>query len=41
MKISHSKLKGCVIIEPRVFGDERGFFPRNIPSRQIRAGGWY
>ena len=26
MKISHSKLKGCVIIEPTVFGDERGFF---------------
>ena len=26
MKISLSKLKGCVIIEPRVFGDERGFF---------------
>ena len=26
MKISHSKLEGCVIIEPRVFGDERGFF---------------
>jgi dTDP-4-dehydrorhamnose 3,5-epimerase len=26
MKISHSKLKDCVIIEPRVFGDERGFF---------------
>ena len=26
MKIGHSKLKGCVIIEPRVFGDERGFF---------------
>ena len=26
MKISHSKLKGCLIIEPRVFGDERGFF---------------
>ena len=26
MKISHSKLKGCVIIEPSVFGDERGFF---------------
>ena len=25
MKISHSKLKGCVIIEPHVFGDERGF----------------
>ena len=26
MKVSHSKLKGCVIIEPSVFGDERGFF---------------
>ena len=26
MKISHSKLEGCVIIEPRVFGDDRGFF---------------
>ncbi|MDB4068961.1 dTDP-4-dehydrorhamnose 3,5-epimerase [Pseudomonadales bacterium] len=26
MNVSHSKLKGCVIIEPRVFGDERGFF---------------
>ena len=26
MKISHSKLKGCLIIEPRVFGDDRGFF---------------
>jgi dTDP-4-dehydrorhamnose 3,5-epimerase len=26
MKISHSKLNGCVIIEPSVFGDERGFF---------------
>ena len=26
MKVSHSKLKGCVVIEPRVFGDERGFF---------------
>ena len=26
MKISHTKLKGCVIIEPHVVGDERGFF---------------
>ena len=26
MKISRSKLKGCVVIEPRIFGDERGFF---------------
>ena len=26
MKVCHSKLKDCVIIEPQVFGDERGFF---------------
>ena len=26
MKVSHSKLKDCVIIEPQVFGDGRGFF---------------
>ena len=26
MKIRRSKLEGCVVIEPRVFGDERGFF---------------
>ena len=26
MKVSQSKLQGCSIIEPRVFGDERGFF---------------
>ena len=26
MKVIHSKLKDCVIIEPQVFGDERGFF---------------
>jgi len=26
LKVIHSKLKGCVIIEPDVFGDERGFF---------------
>ena len=32
MKVSHSKLKGCVIIEPRVFGDERGFFLETFQS---------
>ena len=26
MKVVRSKLKGCVIIEPKVFGDDRGFF---------------
>ena len=26
MKVIETKLKDCVIIEPKVFGDERGFF---------------
>ncbi len=26
MKIIKSELKGCLLIEPQVFGDERGFF---------------
>ena len=26
MKVITTKLDGCVILEPRVFGDERGFF---------------
>tara|TARA_B110000908_G_C10196091_1_gene422974 strand:- start:729 stop:1265 length:537 start_codon:yes stop_codon:yes gene_type:complete len=26
MKVSQTKLKDCVIIEPKVFGDDRGFF---------------
>ena len=32
MKCTHSKLKGCVIIEPRIFGDERGFFLETFQS---------
>ena len=26
MKVTQTKLKDCVIIEPKVFGDDRGFF---------------
>jgi len=26
MKVTQTKLQGCVIIEPEVFGDDRGFF---------------
>ena len=26
MKVILTKLPGCVVIEPAVFGDERGFF---------------
>ena len=36
MKISHSKLKGCVIIEPHVFGDERGFFLETFQADRYR-----
>ena len=32
MKCIHSKLEGCVIIEPQVFGDERGFFLETFQS---------
>jgi len=36
MKISHSKLEGCVIIEPRVFGDERGFFLETFQAARYK-----
>ena len=36
MKISHSKLKGCVIIEPRVFGDDRGFFLETFQAAKYK-----
>ena len=26
MKVVESKLRGCFMVEPAVFGDERGFF---------------
>ena len=26
MKVIQTRLPGCVVIEPSVFGDERGFF---------------
>ena len=36
MKISHSKLKGCVIIEPCVFGDDRGFFLETFQAARYK-----
>ena len=36
MKISYSKLKGCVIIEPRVFGDDRGFFLETFQAARYK-----
>lgn len=39
MKIIKTKLKDCVIIEPKVFGDERGFFMETYQEkRYINAG---
>ncbi|HIF9315353.1 TPA: dTDP-4-dehydrorhamnose 3,5-epimerase [Photobacterium damselae] len=39
MKIIKTKLKDCVIIEPKVFGDERGFFMETYhESRYINVG---
>ena len=32
MKVSHTKLKACVVIEPVVFGDDRGFFLETFQS---------
>ena len=39
MKITETKLKGVTIIEPQVFGDERGFFLESYQkARYIEAG---
>ena len=37
MKVVETKLKDCVIIEPKVFGDERGFFLETFQSSNYRA----
>ena len=36
MKVIKTKLNGVVIIEPRVFGDERGFFLENFNSSRYK-----
>ena len=35
MKITETKLKGCFIIEPRVFQDERGYFFESFNKNQF------
>lgn len=37
MKVIQTKLKDCVIIEPRVFGDERGFFLETFQAERYAA----
>ena len=36
MKIIETKLKDCKIIEPRVFGDDRGFFLETFHAQRYR-----
>jgi dTDP-4-dehydrorhamnose 3,5-epimerase len=36
MKVIKTKLPGCVVVEPAVFGDERGFFYEGWNARALR-----
>jgi dTDP-4-dehydrorhamnose 3,5-epimerase len=37
VKVIETKLKDCVIIEPKVFGDERGFFLETFQAKRYAA----
>ena len=39
MKIIETALPGCLILEPRVFGDERGFFYESFNADRLREAG--
>lgn len=39
MKIIQTKLKGCLIIEPQVYGDERGFFLETFQAERYYEAG--
>jgi dTDP-4-dehydrorhamnose 3,5-epimerase len=39
MKVIETDLPGCVVIEPRVFGDERGFFYESFNHDKLAAHG--
>lgn len=39
MKITETDLPGCVVIEPKVFGDTRGFFFESFNSEKLAAHG--
>lgn len=36
MKVTKTKLAGCVIIEPKVYGDHRGFFKETFQAERYR-----
>ena len=39
MKITKTKIKGLLIIEPQVFGDERGFFVESYNHKRYKKAG--
>lgn len=39
MKVIETRLPGCVAIEPRVFGDARGFFYESYNAEKFREAG--
>jgi dTDP-4-dehydrorhamnose 3,5-epimerase len=39
MKVIKTKLDGCVIIEPKVFGDKRGFFKETFQAERYKEAG--
>lgn len=39
MKVVETSLPGCVVIEPRVFGDERGFFFESFNADRLAEHG--
>ena len=39
MKITETELPGVLIIEPQVFGDERGFFLESFHAERYREAG--
>ncbi len=36
MKVNYTKIKDCVIIEPQVFGDDRGFFLETFQTARYK-----
>ncbi len=39
MKVSETKLKGCFILEPQVFGDHRGWFMETYSKKTMESFG--
>ena len=37
MKITETEIEGVVIIEPQLFGDERGYFFESFSQREFNA----